>query len=221
MNMNMPNNNMMMNMMNMMNMMMMNMANKMNNMNNMNMPMNNMNNMNMNNNMPMNNMNNNNQMKNNFADDTMMNNNMYQQQGFMNANNTQKINNIMGQNNFNKIENQNAVGGQAPKEVIPRLEQSITADFYKNVNLNKKLNIVFQASSGLVATLPTPPDITIKQLIRNYLNKLGLRENVLNGDIVFIHNAMIMDVNEQTPVSTKFKNISAIIVIDVKGVIAA
>ena len=50
---------------------------------------------------------------------------------------------------------------------------------------------------------------------------MGLSESVLNGGIIFIHNAEIIDVNERRPLSCFFKNNEVIIVIEVKGVIAA
>ena len=63
-------------------------------------------------------------------------------------------------------------------------KDTINADFYKNET--GKLNIIMAASTGLVITMPTPPYISIKQLIRNYISKLGLGENVLDGSLVFL-----------------------------------
>ena len=126
---------------------------------------------------------------------------------------------MFGQNNSGQ--NYQAVGGKPPKEVIPRIDKSISEDYYENINNKDKLNIVFNASSGIRISMPTPPCISIRQIIRNFIQKLGLGEKVLESDIIFIHNAEIIDVNDQRPLSDLFKNNSIIIVIDVKGVIAA
>ena len=232
MNMNMNNmNNMNMNNMNMNNMNMNNMNNMfMNMMNNMfmNMMMNNMNqgyNMNninnMNNNMGNMNLMNNFQMPNNMPQNMMLNNNMNQQNFINMNNNNQKINQMMGQNGFNINSGQMNVGGNAPPEIIPRLNKTMSEDFFKNDNNRGKINVVLNASSGLAVVLPSPPNITVKKLIRNYLKKLGLREGVLNGGIIFIYNAEVVNVNDERPLSSFFRDQAVIIVVDVQGVIAA
>ena len=191
MNMGLMNNMNMMNNMNNMNMM--NKMNMMNNMNNMNM-MNNMNNMNMMNNM--NNMNNMNMM-----------NNMNNMNNYMNNENNGKV-----------MKNRNSYKREPPKELIPRIDRSLRADYYQNSE--KKINIVMAASSGLNVTMPTPINISIKQLLRNYIKKIGLGEDVLTKKgIIFLFNAHILYVYDERPISTIFKNNACITVVDAQGLI--
>ena len=215
----------------------------MNNMNNMgmnnmnNMGMNNMNNMgmnNMNNNMGMNNMNNmgmNNCMNlmgmmnymNTMGLMGNMNCNFGQYNMPMNMNQNQMNNNLMknitGQMNFNQNNGAISTGGkEPPPEVIPRVEQSISADFYQNIT--NKMNLIMNASSGLTLIMPTPHNTPIKTFLRNYIKKLGLGEGVLGSSIIFLFNAEIIDVNDDKPVSF-FPDNASITVIDVGNVIGA
>ena len=170
----------------------------MNNMNNMNdMNMNNMNMMNM-----MNNMNNMNMM-NNMNNMNMMNmfNMMKMFMNYMLMYNSMKSNN-----------------NKRPKEIIPRTDKTLRADYYPISE--KKINIVMAASSGLTVTMPTPINISIKQLLRNYIKKLGLGEDVLTKKgIIFLFNAHILYVYDERPISTIFKNDACITVVDAQGLI--
>ena len=178
--------------------------NMMNNMNNMNM-MNNMNKMNM-----MNNMNNMNMM-----------NNMNNMNNMNMMNNINNMNNYMNnENNGNVMKNRNSYKREPPKELIPRIDRSLRADYYQNSE--KKINIVMAASSGLNVTMPTPINISIKQLLRNYIKKLGLGEDVLTKKrIIFLFNATILSDEDNRPVSAFFKNNAYITVVDSEGVIGA
>ena len=137
----------------------------------------------------------------------------------MNSNNIHNFINIGNSNN--NVNTSIASGGKEtqPQGTLPNYKDTINADFYKNEK--GKLNIIMAASTGFVITMPTPPYISIKQLIRNYISKLGLGENVLDGSLVFLFNAAILNVNDETPVSSVFKNNTAITVLDVKELIAA
>ena len=78
------------------------------------------------------------------------------------------------------------------------------------------------ASTGLRIVMNTPPDTPIKTHIRNYLKKVNLLENVLNGGLTFLMNATTIDVNSDEPISSICKGISNVItVIDIQNVIAA
>ena len=187
-----------MNMMNMPNMNMMNNPN-MNMMNNPNMNMMNMPNMNMMN-MPNMNMNNMNQNNNNIS--PLMN-------MFM----------MPAVNNINNIDNR--IGGNVPKDLIPRSDKFRKADFYNNINEKEKLNIVIQASTGMTVLLPSPPYISIAQLFKNYVKKIHLPETVLEKSITFIFEANVINPFDPNPICSKFKDNSLIIVIDTQNVISA
>ena len=221
----------------------MNMNNQMgmNLMNNMNqMGMNNMNQMGMNNMMQMaimnfmNNIQQNGMMANmNNCGNNMFNNNMNQMgmaNNMMNNNINNNMNNNMNTNNFRQMMGQmefnrstgiNSSGGKEPEpdSVIPRMSKVLSADFFKGIN--DKINVVMSASSGLIVTMPTPPNVSIQQLLRNYISKLGLPENVLGNAIIFILNAEVLQINDQRPIGALIKNNATITVVDVQGVIAA
>ena len=183
--------------MNNMNMNNINMNNiKMNNMN-----INNMNNMNMNN-MNMNNMNINNMNMNNM-------NNMN-----MNMNNNNSFNN---RNNTNKDE--------PPKELIQRGDKffQFTGEFPFE-NQTALVNIYLHASSGLKVMLAVPFNITLKELFKLYAKKIGIGESLLGKEIIFLFNALTINVNEEKTLFEYFThgfNQITITVIDQNNVIGA
>ena len=122
-------------------------------------------------------------------------------------------------NNINNVDNR--IGGKAPKDLIPRTDKFRKADFYKGINQKEKLNIVIQASTGMTVLLPSPPYISIAQLFKNYVKKIGLPETVLEKSITFIFEANVVNPSYPSPISSKFKDKSLIIVIDSQNIISA
>ena len=203
-------NNMGMNNMNMnnLNMGMNNMGIGMNNinMNNMNMGMNNMG-------MGMNNMNMNNMAmmkKQNMDINCMYNNNQ------SNSNNSNRISPV---NNINNIGN--IVRESEPKDLIPRSKETKTVDVYRDIKKLNKLNIVIQASSGMTVMLPSPPDISIAELFKNYINKINLPSSVLDKDITFIYKTNALNPYDKNPVNSLFNDNSLVLAIDSQNIIAA
>ena len=105
--------------------------------------------------------------------------------------------------------------------MIPRIDKFRKADFYKGINQKEKLNIVIQASTGMTVLLPSPPYISIAQLFKNYVKKIGLPETVLEKSITFIFEANVVNPFDPSPISSKFKDNSCIIVIDSQNIISA
>jgi hypothetical protein len=183
-----------------------------NNMNSMNKNnLNTMHNFNMMNNIPMNmnnipinymninNLNNINNVHQNFT----MNNNSNQQNLINDNNNSENINEMMILNKINR--NPGPINFKArPQEIFPRINEKIIADCFENIN--DKINVTFDSASGLKIVLPTPGNVSFKQLIRNYLNRLGLSEDLLKFHIRFIFNGQFMDVNDQTPISSLLRH---------------
>ena len=112
------------------------------------------------------------------------------------------------------------IGGGVPIDLIPRSNKFSIADFYKGFNYGQKINIIIQASSGMSVSLPSPPSISVAQLIKNYLKKLNLPETVLKKDIAFIFQANVLNPYDQNPISTIFRDNSLIIVIDAQNIIS-
>ena len=170
----------------------------------------------------------------NLNQNNMCQNNMFQQ--FLNANNINNFNpqntNFNPQNmNFNpqnmnfNPQNMNVNADQnEPKRVIERSDKFI--QFTENLgktNNNIMANIHLIASSGLKVLLSVPKDITMKELFRLYVKKLGISPKHLGKDIIFIYNAETIDINEQKKFSqlVKGSNIMCITVIEQNNVIGA
>ena len=104
------------------------------------------------------------------------------------------------------------------KEIIPRGDRSIVADSYIEIKEHEKMKFVFSAASGLKVILHVPPNISVKQLIRNYLKRVGLPDCVLEKDVIFLFNGTLINVDDKSLVKEVFKNTEFITVIDVGGV---
>ena len=199
------------NMMNMMNNYMNNMMNMNNNINNMNMGMNNygMNNIykefNMNNNI-------NNNMSNSMSNlNNSINNSMNNNEG------NNPMNFSMGNININQNNNNSNLNQQ--KELLPRGNKVIHDNeaFIKGENIK---NISFEASTGLKLIIKVSDKITIKELIKKYMNKIGLSENHIGKDIIFLFNGGKMDTNSEETIK-KYQDFSTITVFDQNNVIGA
>ena len=72
--------------------------------------------------------------------------------------------------------------------------------------------------------LVVPDYISIKELFKLYVKKLGISESLLGKDIIFLFNALTLEVNDERLISEVFhRGIIAvtITVIDSKNVIGA
>ena len=185
----------------------------------------------------------------NLNQNNMCQNNMFQQ--FLNANNINNFNpqntnfnpqnmNFNPQNmNFNpqnmnvNPQNINVIpqdinrvnaDQNEPKGVIERGDKFIQfTDNLGKTNNNIMANIHLIASSGLKVLLNVPKDITMKELFRLYVKKLGISPKHLGKDIIFIYNAEAIDINEQKKFSQLVKGSTTmtITVIDQNNVIGA
>ena len=201
----------------------------MNNMNNMNNNMNNMNNNNMNN--MMNNMNN-------------MNNNISQQSLNNSTNQNQ-------QSTYIKSEEQTPRDDTVylkDKETIPRVKKTVYVNENElqgnsgnnfsgfSMNQNQKsfmkqygmssstdiINVTLAATSGLKVVIPAQKSMSLSQLFKIYVKKVGVPESVIGTKIVFLFNAEKLDHNSQQPITNFFKAFNAnITVLDQANIIGA
>ena len=201
----------------------------MNNMNNMNNNMNNMNNINMNN--MMNNMNN-------------MNNNILQQSLNNSTNQNQ-------QSTYIKSEEQTPRDDSVylkDKETIPRVKKTVYVNenelqgnsgnnfsgFSMNQNQNSFMkqygmssstdiiNVTLTATSGLKVVIPAQKSMSLSQLFKIYVKKVGVPESVIGTKIVFLFNAEKLDHTSQQPITNFFKAFNAnITVLDQANIIGA
>ena len=114
-----------------------------------------------------------------------------------------------------------------PKNIIPRWEKTLYLNEkgenklnYNNTNPNI-INISFTASTGLKLIIATPTNITIKQLIKKYLDRLGLPFENVDNNLTFLFNGGKVDPESNELLSEKFKNNMVITVFDKAGVIGA
>jgi len=213
----------------------------MNNMNNMNNNMNNMNNNNMNNNMNnMNNINMNNMMNNM----NNMNNNILQQSLNNSTNQNQ-------QSTYIKSEEQTPRDDSVylkDKETIPRVKKTVYVNenelqgnsgnnfsgFSMNQNQNSFMkqygmssstdiiNVTLTATSGLKVVIPAQKSMSLSQLFKIYVKKVGVPESVIGTKIVFLFNAEKLDPYSQQPITNFFKAFNAnITVLDQANIIGA
>ena len=174
---------------------------------------------NYNNNFNNNNLNNNNFNNNNNANMMNMNMNMYD---FLNTtwnmfqiyNNQKNINHstmrIVKKDSLDDID----------YEKIKK--KSITIFDIKPNYQGNKINIFFQDSRGTKVNVLSPFDISVKDLLKNYVTKMGLGENVIDSGIYFLFNGGKLKKDEKKNIyELGILNGTIIIVIDRNAVMGA
>ena len=146
----------------------------------------------------------------NDINNTSNNNNMFQMNIMNNMNNMNYLNNIKGMNNYNN--NFKKDKSMPFGKLLPRKKQLIEKDLFKTKEY--KMNIIFRTSTMFEVNLPTPPYITIKELIRNYLRIIGINENDSKKSIFFVYNAKVLDINDELPIESIFRSDSIVNVIE-------
>ena len=64
--------------------------------------------------------------------------------------------------------------------------------------------------------MSNPPYISKKELLKNFIRKIGLNEKVLNESIIFVYNGQMVDINDDSPFS-HLENFLNILVIEIGG----
>ena len=135
------------------------------------------------------------------------------------------MNNNMNMNNQVLNNNKNSNKVEARKGVIERGNKIMSFNNeFPNANRSSLRNINFHANSGLKFILSVPDYITVKELFRLYIKKLGISESFLGKEIIFLFNALTLEVDDERLVSSVFKKgIQTIVitVIDRNNVIGA
>ena len=175
-------------------------------------------------------------MNQNFSPNQMDINNMMMQFMMMNPNFFQ-MNFPQNNPNFNSIQAIN-VNPQNEQQIIqnggvlPRPKDNV------NNNLNNKdpfpgfigprLNIIFETGTGLKFNFPTPISVSVKDLLRQFIRKVGVSETLLDKKIFFVINGRTIPINETSTCQNFFTansygsiNQVKIIVLDASNVIGA
>ena len=168
-----------------------------------------------------NNFNNNN--NNNFNNNNNNNSNMMNMLNFLNTT----------WNMFRMFNNQKNVNHSATIQVINNNSNDFDSDKLRKVikptviDINPKyqgvkINIFFQNSSGTKVNVLSPSDITVKDLLLNYVKKIGLGENVIDSVIYFLFSgAKLKKDDERKIYELGMMNGAIIIVIDRNAVTGA
>ena len=114
--------------------------------------------------------------------------------------------------------------GEAPKENIKREDKFVI--FSDNLSGQTNItNINLHASSGLKVMISISSDKSMKELFEVYMNKLGISYELLSkNEIIFIFNALTININESKSIREFFSgksNCMTITVVDRNNVIGA
>jgi hypothetical protein len=101
------------------------------------------------------------------------------------------------------------------------LRQNLTFDIDYSQN-QRKINILFETSSGHKITVLCNPKVRIKDLLRKYVEKIGVSENAIDDSFYFLYNGCKIKKNENKTIEEMHMlNCSVIIVIDKSAVLGA
>ena len=88
------------------------------------------------------------------------------------------------------------------QELMPSSEQT------------NKMNIAFKSSSGPIIIINVDKNVTIYDLFKQYMDKIGLSYKYLGTRIQFFYDGAKVDPFSYAPVYSKFKNNQSIVVYD-------
>ena len=148
-----------------------------------------------------------------------MNNGMnYNMNNGMNYNMNNNINYNMN-NNFSSQYNPNLfsynyLNGTSPE--INGIGYSPSSIYNSKNNIR---NITFVTDTGIKTILNVPPNITIYQLIKKYINRIGLSNYDLRKDIIFLYNTESIDPFSKELIGKKFNYTPYITVIKRNSII--
>ena len=134
---------------------------------------------------------NNNPMELNYFLMQMMNMNPYI---FQMNNNPQQNFNFIQSSNFNNNNGFQNLG------ILPRPNQ--TSNLMDNQDPfpgipGPRLNITFETSTGITKNIPSPLNITVKELLSKFAQKVGINENLVWDKIFFIVNGLVIKREDQ------------------------
>ena len=147
-----------------------------------------------------------------------------------NSNNFNQNYNI-NQNNNNKNINQNNYMKFATSD-INQIKVSGVGSLHKNLQ-NKsfdlttgdnesKINVTFTTQKGNKIMIVAPYNMKIKDLLVQYILRIGLGPSVIGDSIFFVFNGLRIDQNEEQTVKNFFwQGSGQIVVLDTKNIIGA
>ena len=132
--------------------------------------------------------------------------------------------------NMNNINNQNSQYSQNKIQVVNNnfnnnirslLKQNLSFNFDDSYN-KKTINVMFEASSGHKVSVSCSPSIKMKDLLKKYVEKIGISENVIDNAIYFLFNSFKIKKDENKTIEEMgIFDCAIILVIDKNSVIGA
>ena len=84
------------------------------------------------------------------------------------------------------------------------------------------INIAFDASTGVKTIVTVKKTTPLKEILKKYMDRIGLPQNLIGTEIFFLFNGSKVDTNsEATPKELKYQNMVAFTVFDQGNVIGA
>ena len=108
--------------------------------------------------------------------------------------------------------------GNKIKEMLPRDKPPETMTIGGGPNI---INVTMNASTGYKVVINASADTSIEELLKMYTRKIGLAENVIGKDIMFLYNGAQLDTKSKQSIGSMFRNTAVITVYDLNGIIGA
>ena len=130
-------------------------------------------------------------------------------------------NNMFQNNNMNIYHNNNNpinVSGGGANNSIP----NTSYDLSQNSN-DTKINVVFNHPTGKKITITCPSSMKVKDLLFQYISRVGVNISLIGKDIFFIYNGLKINENEEKDIEHYFFSgtLHNILVVDTKNIIGA
>ena len=106
------------------------------------------------------------------------------------------------------------------QELIPRSDKTLYVN-KSQVSLPNIINIAFKASSGLNVIINVDKNVTISDMFKQYMDRIGLSYKYLGNEIQFLHDGYRVDPFSNDPVYSKFKNNQSVVVYDQGSIVGA
>ncbi len=83
------------------------------------------------------------------------------------------------------------------------------------------INVTLNASTGHKVVIKAGSDTTVDELLKSYMKRMGLSEQSIGKDIMFMYNGAKLLPDNKAKICTMFRNAASITVYDLKGIIGA
>ena len=104
------------------------------------------------------------------------------------------------------------------REMLPRNKPAETMTIGGGSNI---INVTMNASTGYKVVINASAETSIEELLKMYTRKIGLAENVIGKDIMFLYNGAQLDTKSKQSIGSMFRNTAVITVYDLNGIIGA